>query len=61
MMRLFGGFSQRVFAAYHEASPLADGHSDRVPLSQLAPLLVHLSLFGDSYRSAVERALAHDV
>lgn len=61
MMRLFGGFSQRVFAAYHEASPLADGHSDRVPLFQLAPLLVHLILFGDSYRSAVERALAHYV
>lgn len=61
MMRLFGGFSRRVFAAYHEASPLADGHSDRVPLFQLAPLLVHLILFGDSYRSAVERALAHYV
>lgn len=61
MMRLFGGFSQRVFAAYHEASPLADGHSDRVSLFQLAPLLVHLILFGGSYRSAVERALAHYV
>ena len=61
MMHLFGGFSQRVFAAYHEASPLADGHSDRVSLFQLAPLLVHLILFGGSYRSAVERALAHYV
>jgi fructosamine-3-kinase len=57
MMRLFGGFSQRVFAAYMEASPLADGHGDRVPLYQLGPLLVHLILFGGSYRAPVERVL----
>lgn len=49
MMRLFGGFSPRVFAAYQEMSPLADGASDRVPLYQLYPLLVHLNLFGGSY------------
>lgn len=58
MMRLFGGFSERVFAAYEEFSPLADGHRDRVSLFQLCPLLVHLILFGGGYRSAVERALA---
>jgi fructosamine-3-kinase len=32
MMKLFGGFSSRVFAAYEEAAPLADGAEDRVPL-----------------------------
>lgn len=58
MMRLFGGFSDRVFAAYHEVLPLADGHQKRVPLHQLAPLLVHLILFGGGYRASVERALA---
>ena len=26
MMRLFGGFGARVFDAYDEAWPLADGH-----------------------------------
>jgi len=57
MMRLFGGFSARVFDAYHEAWPLADGHEDRVPLYQLYPLLVHVKLFGASYVGAVERAL----
>ncbi|HEX2676672.1 MAG TPA: fructosamine kinase family protein, partial [Polyangiales bacterium] len=35
MMHLFGGFSERTFAAYHEAFPLADGHEERVPLYQL--------------------------
>ncbi len=57
MMRLFGGFSERVFAAYEEAAPLAPGAPDRVPLSQLAPLLVHLVLFGAGYRASVLDAL----
>ncbi len=55
MMRLFGGFSSRVFAAYEEAFPLAPGHAERVDLLQLYPLLVHLNLFGASYLGAVDR------
>jgi len=58
MMRLFGGFSPRVFAAYEEAHPLQPGAVDRVPLYQLYPLLVHVNLFGGGYVSSVERALA---
>jgi len=58
MMRLFGGFSERVFAAYAEAFPLSTGHPERVLLCQLYPLLVHLNLFGSGYRGAIERALA---
>jgi fructosamine-3-kinase len=58
MMRLFGGFGAKVFAAYAEAWPLADGHQDRVPLYQLYFLFVHLNLFGGSYLSSVEGALA---
>jgi fructosamine-3-kinase len=57
MMRLFGGFSERVFAAYAEHSPLLDGHEERVPLYQLYPLLVHVNLFGGGYAGSVERAL----
>jgi fructosamine-3-kinase len=56
MMRLFGGFSDRVFDAYAEAFPLSDGAPDRLPLYQLYPLLVHVNLFGGSYTSGVERA-----
>lgn len=57
MMRLFGGFSERVFASYEEAWPLAPGAGDRVPLYQLYPLLVHVNLFGGSYVGSVRRAL----
>jgi len=58
MMRLFGGFSERVFAAYAEAFPLSSGHAERVQLCQLYPLLVHLNLFGRGYLRSVERALS---
>jgi fructosamine-3-kinase len=56
MLRLFGAPSERVFAAYEEAAPLADGHRERVELWQLFPLLVHAALFGGSYGASVERA-----
>jgi fructosamine-3-kinase len=56
MLRLFGAPSERVFAAYGEAAPLADGHRERVALWQLFPLLVHAALFGGSYGASVQRA-----
>ncbi|RLB43244.1 MAG: hypothetical protein DRH30_03440 [Deltaproteobacteria bacterium] len=58
MMRLFGGFGERVFAAYDNAWPLAPGAGDRIPLYQLYPLLVHVNLFGGSYVGSVKRALS---
>ena len=58
MMRLFGGFGERVFAAYQEAWPLADGAGERVALYQLYPLMVHVNLFGGGYVSSVESALS---
>jgi fructosamine-3-kinase len=57
MMRLFGGFGERVFSAYHEAWPLAPGFERRIALYQLYPLLVHVNLFGGSYVAAVRREL----
>ena len=57
MMRLFGGFAERTFAAYDEVHPLAPGWAERVPLHQLYPLLVHVVLFGGSYRSQVTSVL----
>ncbi len=58
MMRLFGGFSSRVFDAYAEVHPLAAGHARRVPLFQLYPLLVHVNMFGGGYVDGVRQALA---
>jgi fructosamine-3-kinase len=50
MLALFGlPQLQRVLAAYQEEAPLADGWSERVPLHQLFPLLVHAALFGGGY------------
>jgi fructosamine-3-kinase len=57
MMRLFGGFGRRVFEAYDEAYPLADGHAERVAVYQLYPLMVHVNLFGGSYVGQVESLL----
>jgi fructosamine-3-kinase len=57
MMRLFGGFSATVFAAYAEAHPLAAGHQEWVELYQLYPLLVHAVLFGGGYARSAERVL----
>ncbi|SNS49825.1 Fructosamine-3-kinase [Actinomadura meyerae] len=54
MMALFGTpHLDTVLAAYDEAAPLADGWRARVPLHQLHPLLVHVALFGASYRSSL--------
>ncbi len=56
MLRLFGAPSRRMFDAYEEAAPLADGSEQRVELWQLAPLLVHAVLFGGSYGASAESA-----
>jgi fructosamine-3-kinase len=53
MMTLFGGFSARVFDAYHEAFPLEPGWRDRQPLYQLYHLMNHLNLFGSGYHGEV--------
>ena len=58
MMGLFGGFGERVFAAYREAHPLGPGAPERTSLYQIYPLLVHVNLFGGSYLGSVKRALS---
>jgi fructosamine-3-kinase len=57
MMHLFGGFDDECFGAYHESFPLADGWRERIPLHQLAPLVVHTVKFGGGYGAATVRAL----
>ena len=57
MMQLFGGYAVDCFAAYHEAYPLQAGFKERVPMHQLAPLVVHAIKFGSSYKSAVRQAI----
>jgi len=47
--------------AYDEAFPVAPGWQHRVPLYQLATLIVHAIKFGGSYKSAVRAAVEHYV
>ncbi len=57
MMRLFGGFGDACFAAYAAAFPLTDDWRARVPLHQIAPLVVHAIKFGGGYVGAATRAI----
>jgi fructosamine-3-kinase len=53
MLALFGApYLDQIMAGYCEVAPLADGWRSRVPLHQLHPLLVHVCLFGASYRES---------
>ncbi len=54
MMKLFGGFDQKMFESYHREFPIANGFEERVPLWHLYYLLVHLNLFGAGYKSAAK-------
>ncbi|RSM95555.1 fructosamine kinase [Nonomuraea sp. WAC 01424] len=58
MLALFGlPYLDRVMRAYEEEFPLAPGWRERVPLHQLHPLLVHVVLYGGSYRDALMNAV----
>ncbi|MFI6298329.1 fructosamine kinase family protein [Nonomuraea sp. NPDC050790] len=58
MLELFGvPYLDRILGAYQEEHPLADGWRERVPLHQLHPLLVHVVLYGESYRGQLMRAV----
>ncbi len=54
MLEWFGApHLDRIMAAYDEAAPLAQGRRGRVAVHQLHPLLVHVVLFGGSYRESL--------
>ena len=57
MTELFGGFSDRFYAAYREAFPLAAGYPQRRTLYNLYHILNHLNLFGGGYRTQAERMI----
>lgn len=57
MMRLFGGFGEKCFAAYADTRALAAGWTERVELHQIAPLVVHAVKFGGGYVPAASSAI----
>ncbi len=54
---MFGGFDASFYATYYESFPVENGFTERIPLYNLYPLLVHVNLFGGGYLTAVERIL----
>ncbi len=57
MMRLFGGFDDKIFEIYQSLFPLEKGWQARVAIAQLYPLLVHANLFGDAYWDSIASVL----
>ena len=57
MSQLFGGFPPIFYKSYHNTSPPLPGWEERLPRYQLSYLLVHLNLFGSSYRASVRELL----
>jgi fructosamine-3-kinase len=53
MTRLFSGFSNAFYDAYHRVIPKPLHYTEQIELCQLYYLLVHLNLFGGGYYSSV--------
>ncbi len=49
MTKLFGGFPDIFYDAYQDVYPLEKDWEQRLPVTQLYPLLVHAVLFGGQY------------
>jgi len=57
MSLLFGGFDKLFYESYNAENPLENHWQERVPLTQLYPLLVHVNLFGEGYVGSVKAVL----
>ena len=53
MTRLFGGFRDQMISSYQDYYPLEKDWEQRIELWQLYYLLMHLNVFGISYKSQV--------
>lgn len=53
MTKLFGGFGEVFYSAYREHIPTTPLEKERTDIYQLYYLLVHLNLFGTTYKGAV--------
>ena len=51
--QLFGGIDYAFMHTYQEVFPLQPGFEERIALYNLYPLLVHLILFGEGYKTTI--------
>jgi fructosamine-3-kinase len=59
MTTLFGGFDAAFYESYHHIRPFAPNYREQWEVCNLYPLLVHVNLFGESYRAAVLQTIRH--
>jgi protein-ribulosamine 3-kinase len=59
MTTLFGGFHNDFYEAYTYYSPLSGDYEKLWEVLNLYPLLIHLNLFGSSYRRPILNVLKH--
>ena len=57
MSKLFGGFSQEFYRAYHSEYPLDANWQQGIEIANLYPLMVHVNLFGGGYLGGVNSVL----
>jgi fructosamine-3-kinase len=57
--RMFGGFNESFYEAYHESWPLEKGFDERVGIYNLYPGLVHLNMFGAMYLQGIRDTVSH--
>lgn len=57
MTKLFGGFKESFYHAYHEVNRKTEGYAIREDIYTLYHLLNHLNLFGTSYLSQVSHII----
>lgn len=55
--RMFGGFSADFYKGYFSVSPIESGFTERIPIYNLYPLLVHVNLFGGHYSAEAVNTL----
>ena len=58
MSLLFGGLDDAFYSAYENVFPMEPGWRGRMPLYQIYPILAHILLFGTSYVSLLDKAVA---
>jgi protein-ribulosamine 3-kinase len=58
MTKLFGGFSSEFYNAYSELRSLENNWEQACEIANLYPLMVHLALFGSSYKNQITQVLS---
>lgn len=53
MTTLFGGFDKAFYESYNHFVPFPPNYPEQWEVCNLYPLLIHLNLFGESYKSAI--------